>query len=45
LPRFNIDKVKKFSGDLKLGLLVIPLLILLFFGGLLHWLRIRKFGQ
>jgi gliding-associated putative ABC transporter substrate-binding component GldG len=45
LPRFNIDKVKKFSGDLKLGLLLIPLLILLFFGGLLHWLRIRKFGQ
>lgn len=45
LPRFDIDKVKKFSGGLKLGLLLIPLLILLFFGGLLYLLRIRKFGQ
>jgi hypothetical protein len=45
LPHLNIEKVKSFSGGLKLALLLTPLLILLFFGGLLHWLRIRKFGQ
>ena len=45
LPHLNIEKVKSFSGGLKLALLLTPLLILLFFGGLFHWLRIRKFGQ
>lgn len=45
LPRLDIEKVKSFSGGLRLGLMLTPLLILLFFGGLLNWLRIRKFSQ
>lgn len=45
LPRLDLEKVKVISKSLKIGLLVVPLLILFFFGCLLYRLRIHRFGQ
>lgn len=45
LPRLNPEKVKNISSQLKLLLLLAPLLILLVFGGLVYRFRIRQFGQ
>ena len=45
LPRLNIEKINNISPSIKIFLLLTPLLLLLFFGGLMHWFRTRKFGQ
>ena len=45
LTRLDIEKINKISPSIKIFLLLTPLLLLLFFGGLMHWFRARKFSQ
>ena len=45
LPNLEVEKVKNISGALKTSLLVIPILILILLGGLVNYLRSRRFGR